>query len=177
MLALEGMVTGPIPGAGSKSWQAPAFVDYVALDIAIPSGSFGGSPVLDRSGKVVGLVSAIYGRGYGAGSLTLMIPGHQIAPLVGELAARGRIPRSRVGIDFNCEPLPCEVTVVDAGSPAAAAGVKSGDRILAVDGAATANDVALRRAVASKPVGSELSLRIDRQGRQLDLKVRTSAAP
>ena len=177
VLALEGMVTGPIPGPATKSSLAPALVDYVALDIAIPSGSFGGSPVLDRSGKVVGLVSAIYGRGYGAGSLTLMIPGRQIAPLVGELAARGRIARSRVGISFNCQPTPCEVTSIDAGSTAAAAGVRAGDRILAVDGAAIAGDVALRRAVASKPVGSDLALRVERQGRQLDLKVRTSTAP
>lgn len=176
LLALEGMVTGPVPGAGNHSSLAPALVDYVAVDIGIPNGGFGGSPVLDRGGKVVGLVSAIFGRDYGPGSLTLMVPGRQIAPLIGELAAKGRIARSRIGIAFDCDPAPCAVTSVDKDSGAAAAGLRAGDRILAVDDLAVGDDVALRRAIAAKPVGTNVALRVQRGPALLDLSVRTDSA-
>ena len=175
VLALEGMVTGAVPGAGAHNAAAPALVDYVALDIAIPNGGFGGAPVVDRSGKVVGLVSAIFGRDYGAGSLTLMIPARQIAPLIEPLAERGRMARGRIGIAIDCTPAPCAVTSVEPGSAAAQAGLKSDDRILAVDGLAVAGDVALRRAIATMAPGSRVVLRVQRDGRLLDVSVQTEA--
>ena len=173
LLPLQGMVTGPAPGAVAGSESAPALVDYVALDLAIPNGGYGGAPVLDRSGKVIGMVSVIYGRGYGPGSLTLMIPAHQFAPLVPLLAAGGKIPRSRIGIDFDCSPGPCKVTLVEAGSPAAAGGVKEGDEIVAVDSSPIATDVELRRAIALRPVGSTVRLKVRRAGQELELQMRT----
>ena len=89
VLAFETMVTGPAPGAADKSPEAPS-VDYVALDVAIPNGGFGGGPVVGRDGKVIGVVSAIYGTSYGPGALTLIIPGAQIAPRLASLVARVR---------------------------------------------------------------------------------------
>lgn len=86
VLAFETMVTGPAPGAADKSPDAPS-VDYVALDATIPNGGFGGGPVVDRNGKVVGMVSAIYGVTYGPGALTLIIPAAQIVPRFASLSA------------------------------------------------------------------------------------------
>ena len=86
VLAFETMVTGAAPGVADKSPEAPA-VNYVALDVAIPNGGFGGGPVVGRDGKVVGLVSAIYGNTYGPGALTLIIPASEIAPRLASLVA------------------------------------------------------------------------------------------
>jgi S1-C subfamily serine protease len=74
ILATEGMVTGLAPAGTFKSDQAPKLADYVVIDNSLPNGGFGGSPVVDRSGEVLGLVSAIYGRGYGHDALTMIIP-------------------------------------------------------------------------------------------------------
>ena len=86
VLAFETMVTGPASSAADKTPEAPS-VDYVALDVAIPNGGFGGGPVIGRDGKVVGVVSAIYGTSYGPGALTLIIPAAQIAPRLASLSA------------------------------------------------------------------------------------------
>lgn len=100
VMPVEGMVMGAAP-AVDDSPAAPPFARYVALDAVIPNGGFGGSPVLDQSGKVIGMVSAIYGRDYGPGSLTMMIPTAAMAHHVSQLAAAGKVTRSGIGITVD----------------------------------------------------------------------------
>lgn len=64
------------------------------------------------------------------------------------------------------------VAAVTAGSPAAAAGLRLGDRVLAVDGEAiSARDLTLAAALLEGPAGSEVSLRIERGRRRLTLRL------
>lgn len=87
-MALSAMVMGDAPAKAVEVYLPPAAVDYVALDVALPDGGFGGAPVVDGSGAVVGLVAAIARSGYGAGSFSLMIPGDSLTASVAAAASR-----------------------------------------------------------------------------------------
>ena len=176
VMAVEGMVMGRAPGAG-QARLAPLLADYVAIDAVIPNGGFGGSPVVDRNGAVIGFVSAIFGQGYGPGSVTLIIPVRGFQPLVEELAAHGRIRRGRLGLDVDCERLPCTVSSVEQHGPGQASGVAIGDSIVAVDGVRLESEPQLRRAVAATPIGDQITLTLGRSGRQWVVAVRPAAQP
>lgn len=95
ILATEGMVTGAVPAGTITSSQAPPSVAYVVLDNLLPNGGFGGSPVVDRSGEVLGLISALYGRDYGRDALTLVIPAADLRPRLERLISGAAVPPSR----------------------------------------------------------------------------------
>jgi S1-C subfamily serine protease len=62
------------------------------------------------------------------------------------------------------------VTDVAAGSPAEAAGLKAGDQILEVDGAAAATAVVLNDALMAKKAGDKIKLRISRGGAEQEME-------
>ncbi len=74
------------------------------------------------------------------------------------------------GVEATLYDVPV-VGAVEAGSPAAAAGLKPGDRILAMDGQPVPNWEQAHYAIALRP-GSEMRLRVDRAGQQLEVPVR-----
>ena len=176
VMPIEGMVMGPAPGAAQHA-AASLLADYVALDAIIPNGGFGGSPVVDRSGAVIGFVSAILGRDYGTAAVTLMIPARGLRPLVEELAANGRIRRGGIGAAVDCARLPCVIDSIARGSPAELAGLKIGNAIVAVDGARLESESQLHRAVAIRPVGSDVTLTVTISGRQSTLVTKTAPQP
>ncbi|HET7816441.1 MAG TPA: trypsin-like peptidase domain-containing protein [Sphingomicrobium sp.] len=173
VMPVEGMVMGEAPGL-DDSPMAPPFATYVALDAVIPNGGFGGSPVVDQSGKVIGMVSAIYGRTYGPGALTMMIPAATILEDVAQLAASGRVRRGAIGITVECPEGHCRVSTVEAGSAAETAGLRSGDSLIAVDGAKMSSVAQVQRAVGRKPIGSSLALTVYRDGRLQSLQAISS---
>ena len=174
VMPVEGMVMGEAPGL-DDSPTAPPFATYVALDAVIPNGGFGGSPVVDQSGQVTGIVSAIYGRTYGPGALTMMIPAATILEDIAQLAASGRVRRGAIGITVDCADGHCTVSTVEPGSAAEAAGLRSGDSLIAVDGAKMSSVAQVQRAVGRKPIGSSVALTVYRNGRLHSLRANTSA--
>jgi S1-C subfamily serine protease len=173
VLAMQGMVMGGIGNADLDASAAPPLADYVALDNTLPNGGFGGGPALDGEGKVFGVVSAIFGRGYGPDALTLVIPATQLRPVLEDLVTTGRVRRSQIGIATQCEQRLCTVTAVETGSPAERAGLAAGDRILTANGQAVQTSVGLRRVVAATPVGASVRVVIDREGRSSTIDIPT----
>jgi serine protease Do len=172
VLPIEGMVMGPVPALSDEP-AAPPLGDYVALTNVLPNGGFGGSPVLGRDGRVIGIVSAIYGRTYGPGALTMMIATSSIANVVDQLGRTGSVRRSEIGIQSDCSADPCKIADVTRGGPAEAAGIRADDAAIAVDGVAIRTDAQLRRAIAAKPVGSTVAMTIARGGQQSTVHVVT----
>ena len=173
VMPIEGMVMGPAPALSMEA-AAPAFADYVAVSSVLPNGGFGGSPVVDREGAVIGMVSAIYGRTYGSDALTMMIGSASIRPIVDQLTQNGTVRRGQIGITVDCASQPCTIDSVDDAGPAHLAGIRAGDALLAVDGLVARTESQVRRAIAAKPVGSSVALTIWREGRQLIIPATTS---
>ena len=120
---LTGVVTTGIlhevPGARRHaSWPGASSVHHHGR--RLDSGS-SGSPVLDKSGRVVGVSSALVGTGRG---LSIVLPGHVAARVAVELQRSGAYSHSYVGMDVTTAPPEerrdgaCLVTAVAPGGPA-----------------------------------------------------------
>jgi S1-C subfamily serine protease len=88
LLALNAMAMGTLSVDRSAAGANASAGPYVALDRTLPLGSFGGAPVIDSSGSVVGLVTATYGRDAGPSAVTLMLPLAALHTLLADAAAR-----------------------------------------------------------------------------------------
>jgi len=157
------------------------FTRWIQHDALISPGNSGG-PLVNLGGEVVGV------NELGGGNLSFAIPSNLAARIGRQLIDKGEVERSFLGVAFV--PLGSDeavakgeggvrVAAVEVGSPAAKAGVISGDILLAIDGKKVVGRVPeelplLLDSVASRPVGSQLSLLLHRDGKNVELKVTTS---
>lgn len=156
---------------------------WIQHDAAIAPGNSGG-PLVDLSGRIVGVNTR--GMIFG-GDLAFAIPGPDAGEVVRALIAKGRIERAQFG--FRLRSLKGTgyregvlVNAVERGSAAEKAGLRAGDRILALDGAAVSAlqpvDVpALQRRIAELPIGQGVQLAIDRDGRRREIRLVAEAQP
>jgi serine protease Do len=165
---------------GVNGYETGAFNTWLQTDAAINPGNSGG-PLVTEDGRVVG----INARGYvGADNLGFAIPANVARRVVAGLVRDGAITRSYLGLvpgalqdleNFYALSLNTGVLVngVDPGSPAARAGLRGGDIVLAingvkVDGRFPEQLPAMQNAIASLPVGSAVRLTVKRGAEQRD---------
>ena len=175
----------------------------IQTDAAINSGNSGG-PLLDSSGNVIGINTAIYGPNGGNVGIGFALPINRAKAMLDDYQAGKSFRRARLGVvvvyvggDLSeALDLPREggllVQEVAPGSPAEAAGIRGarqlvvignaqvgvgGDLIVAVEGKPVDRQDAISRALSRKRAGDTMDLTVFRNGRRLDLKVRLGAAP
>lgn len=159
---------------GVRGYETGAFNTWLQTDAAINPGNSGG-PLVTEKGAVIGISS----RGYlGANNLGFAIPANIARRVADGLARDGAITRSYIGI-VPRELLDLEgfyalasntgmlINSVDPGSPAATAGLRAGDVLLAIDGIAVDGRFPeqlppIQNEIASRPVGSEVILTVKR---------------
>jgi serine protease Do len=170
---------------GVRGYETGSFNTWLQTDAAINPGNSGG-PLVTEDGRVVGINS----RGFvGADNLGFAIPANTARRIVDGLLARGGITRSYVGIvpgtlqdleQFYALALNTGLLInsVDPGSPAARAGLRGGDILLAIDGQKVDGRFPeqlppIQNLIASLPVGSTVRLRLKRGGQTMELPVVT----
>lgn len=139
---------------------------------------FSGGPLVDASGRVIGLLSSHLGRG-----MTLAIPHAEVERIVAALKAHGRVARGYLGIGAQPVALPAAlrahadqaqglllVTVEDDG-PASKAGLTVGDIIVRLGADAIGSLDELRAGLTPERVGQPVPVRILRGGQPIDLTV------
>lgn len=159
---------------GVRGYETGAFNTWLQTDAAINPGNSGG-PLVTEDGRVVGINS----RGYlGADNLAFAIPASTAKRVVAALVRDGSITRSYLGVvpaplrdleGFYALQLNTGVLLnsVDVGSPAARAGLRGGDILLAIDGVPVDGRFpeqlpAIQNRIASAPVGATVKLTIKR---------------
>lgn len=161
---------------GVRGYETGYFSTWLQTDAAINPGNSGG-PLVTEDGSVVGINSRTY---LGAENLGFAIPSNTARGVMEQLAARGEVERSYIGIipgalrdlesffelALNTGML---VNSVDPGSPAARAGLRPGDIVLAingegVDGRFPEQLPPIQNRIASFPVGTEIVLSVKRNG-------------
>jgi serine protease Do len=152
--------------------------NVIQTDAALNPGNSGGA-LADGRGRVIGVNTAVAGVGLG-----LAVPVNAATrAILGALMTEGRFRRAYLGIAGGARPLPprlarrlgrasgVEVVQVADDSPAAAAGLRSEDLIVELDGEPVAGVADLQRLMVVEKIGAAISLRVLRQGRELELSL------
>ena len=175
---LGGTVTTGIVSARGRDIQSGPFDDYIQTDAAINRGNSGG-PLFDMDGKVIGINTAIYSPSGGNIGLGFAIPSSLAEPVVAQLKDSGRVERGLLGVQIQpvtkeiAESLSLKtekgalVAMVQPDSPALAAGIKSGDVIVSVDGKPVDSIKELTRAISSMKPGTSVKLGFWRDGKDM----------
>jgi S1-C subfamily serine protease len=145
--------------------------NVIQTDAALNPGNSGGA-LADGAGRVVGINTAVAGIGLG-----LSIPIEDATrKIVSSLMRDGRVRRAYIGITGGSRPLPprpaaqtgralgVEIMSVVAGSPAADAGLRSGDIILEVDDLPIEDVADLQRLMVGEALGGPMQVRVWRDG-------------
>jgi serine protease Do len=153
--------------------------DVIQTDAALNPGNSGGA-LVEGSGTVVGINTAVAGVGLG-----LAIPINATTRrIVSSLMRDGRVRRAWIGIAGGARPLPprtaaligrdsaVEVVEVMGDSPAARAGLRAEDLIVAIDGLPVRGVDDLQRLMGEERIGADVALGLVREGEPREALVR-----
>lgn len=177
---LEGTVTTGIVSAKGRVIGEGPYDNFIQTDSSINPGNSGG-PLVNMAGQVVGINTAIFSQTGGSVGIGFTIPINEAKNILPELQAKGHVIRGWLGVSI--QPITPElakalhlesdkgalVAQVMANSPAAKAGLKSGDVIVEYDGNAVAKSSDLPRMVGATPIGKTAPVKLLRDGQPLTL--------
>ncbi len=167
--------------------------NLIQTDTAINPGNSGG-PLLDPSGKVIGINTAVAGQ---AQNIGFAIPINIARPMMAQASAGQPLARPWLGVQFEsidpavkkANSLPVDngawissadgtnASAVVAGSPAEQAGVKDGDIITAIDGTAIDTSHPLDMVMSQLSPGKTVTLKILRNGQTVEASVTLGTRP
>ena len=186
-LGLKGTVTTGIISAKGRDIHMNMYEDFLQTDAAINPGNSGG-PLVNLSGQIIGINSAIKSSTGGFQGIGLAISSNMVKDIMAQLLKDGTVHRGYLGV--NIQPLDAEVAKhlgltskgvviakVTKGSPAAKAGLVDGDILTSVDGKAVKDAHDLQRLVASMQRGKPAELTVFRDGAAKTLKVTIEEQP
>jgi serine protease Do len=172
---LEQTVTTGIVSATGRVIGSGPYDNFIQTDASINPGNSGG-PLINARGEVIGINTAIVSRGGGSVGIGFAVPSSLAKTVITQLASRGTVERGWLGVSI--QPLTKElarsfkrddrsgalVSAVMDGSPAAKAGIKTGDVIVEFNGRKIAKATDLPGLVADVPVGKDVPIVVVRDG-------------
>lgn len=175
-------VTSGIVSARGRDLHNGPYDDFIQIDAAINHGNSGG-PLFDENGRVVGINTAIYSPNGGNVGVGFAIPSAQAEKVVEQIIKGGSIEHGYIGV--RIQPVDKEiagaigladakgalVSLVEADSPAAKGGIKTGDVIISVNGNAVDSPKALSRAIADLAPGDKATVDVMRDNKSTTLEI------
>ena len=187
-LGLSQTVTHGIVSATSRQQLGIApLEDFIQTDAPINFGNSGGA-LVDSSGALVGINTAIVAKNLGVEGIGFAIPVNMVRGVLSDIIAHGRVVRGWIGIvpeDLTDEQARqvgltqggVVIANLYVGSPGQQAGLQPGDVLLAIDGAAPGGALDALGRIASRKPGSSIQLRGVRGGREFDLRAQVGERP
>ncbi len=180
-------VTTGVISAVNRSVRAQnrVYHDFLQIDASINPGNSGG-PLLNINGKLIGINTAIYAKAEGIG---FAIPINTAKKIVSDLIAYGEVIHAWIGLTVqNVDQrlagyldLPSDEGIVikgvEPGSPAANAGIKEGDVVLAIDDQSIRNVSDYEYAMREHSEGETLAVTLRRNRSEKTFKVKASVFP
>jgi serine protease Do len=185
---LGGTVTAGIVSAQHRDIGAGPYDDFIQIDASVNRGNSGG-PTFNLSGEVVGVNTAIFSPSGGNVGIAFAIPATTVETVVASLKDKGSVTRGFIGVQMQPvtkeiaeaiglkEPKGALVAEAMKDGPAAKAGVKTGDTIIAVDGQPIAEAKDLSRKVANVAPGKTVSLTLWRDGKERTVTLEVASQP
>ncbi|ENN85157.1 serine protease Do [Rhizobium freirei PRF 81] len=175
-------VTAGIVSARGRDLHSGPYDDFIQIDAPINHGNSGG-PLVDREGNVVGINTAIYSPNGGSVGVGFAIPSDEAKAIVAKLEKSGSIDHGYLGVAI--QPVTSDVANamglsktegalvanVTDDTPAARAGIKSGDIVTAIGNETVKTPKDLSRLVADLSPGDKRSVTLWRDGKSVDVSV------
>lgn len=183
---LESTVTAGIVSAINR--ETGDYLPFIQTDVAVNPGNSGG-PLIDLSGRVVGVNSQIVSRSGGFMGISLAIPIDEAMQVVEQLKDFGKVTRGRIGVQIGNvsedvakaiglpKTMGAMVSNVERNGPADAAGVRSGDVITSFNGREITHMSDLPRLVGATKPGTSASLELWRKGKSMKVDVKVGEMP
>jgi Do/DeqQ family serine protease len=162
---------------------------FIQTDAPINPGNSGGA-LVDMTGRLVGVNTAIFSRSGGSQGIGFAIPANMVRVVVASAKSGGKaVKRPWLGARLQAVtpeiaetlglrlPLGALVANVAAGSPAARAGLKLSDLIVAIDGQTVDDPNAFDYRFATRPLGGSAQVDVQRDGKTLKLSIPLETAP
>jgi S1-C subfamily serine protease len=182
-LGFQSTVTAGVVSAVGRSFRTETgrlLDDVIQTDAALNPGNSGG-PLVDSSGRVVGVNTAVIARAQG---ICLAVGINTAEWVASRLIRDGRIRRASIGVagqNVGLEPAAARalgmpgggvlVLSVEAGGPAAMAGLTQGDVLVALDGEAVGGIDGLHRLLTEERIDTPVALGVLRRGEHVELRV------
>src|SRR5437867_4055998 len=185
---LQQTVTAGIISAKGRSIGQGPFDDFLQTDAAINPGNSGG-PLVNMSGEVVGINSAILSRSGGNVGIGFSIPSNMAKRIYTELHAKGKVTRGWLGVSI--QPMTPElakgfglkeakgvlISDVVQDSPADRAGIAAGDIVTEFDKKKVETPQDLQKAVALTAPGKGVPLKVWRDKGEKTLEIKIGETP
>lgn len=176
------VTSGIVSALGRTRLGINTFENFIQTDAAINPGNSGGA-LVDASGQLVGINTAIYSRSGGSLGIGFAIPTPLVRKVLDDIVRDGSVTRGWLGVEPRA--LPAEVAqtfklepgggVVIAGvlrdGPAAKAGIKPGDVVTEIAKQPVGSVEALLAVVAGLKPGETTTLELKRAGQDMQLSV------
>ena len=180
-------VTAGIVSARGRDIGAGPFDDFLQIDAPINPGNSGG-PTFNMEGQVVAVNTAIVSPTGGSVGIGFAVPSEMASRIVAALREKGRIERGWLGVSVQDmtgrnprgpgTPGPgVSIANIDRTGPAAKAGLRTGDVVMAVDGDRVDTAQGLIKAVAAVAPGKAVRLTMRRNGQNFDVPVTVGLRP
>ena len=185
---LQQTVTAGIISAKGRSIGQGPFDDFLQTDAAINPGNSGG-PLVNMSGEVVGINSAILSRSGGNVGIGFSIPVNMAKRIYTELHAKGKVTRGWLGVSIQPltpelargfglkEPKGVLISDVVQDSPADRAGIAAGDIVTEFDKKKVETPQDLQKGVALTPPGKGVPLKVWRDKGEKTLEIKIGETP
>ena len=189
-LGFDATVTAGVVSALGRSLRSKSgrmIEDVVQTDAALNPGNSGG-PLVDSKGRVIGVNTAMIPQ---AQAICFATGINTAKWVIGQMFAHGRVRRAYIGVSGATVPIATRVVrhfslpgntavhVADivAGSPAALAGVQTGDRMVALDGVRINGIDGLQRTLDASLIGRECELQLLRRSSVIKTTIRPVEMP
>jgi putative serine protease PepD len=176
---LENTVTSGIVSALHRQMTSPnnfSIDDSIQTDAAINHGNSGG-PLLNAEAQVIGVNAQIESDSGGNDGVGFAIPSNTVKSIVSELISTGKAEHAYLGVSVETVNASVRITEVRTGTPAADAGLQSGDTIVSVDGERIVSGDGLTSAISAKNPGDTVSITYSRGGQNHTVKIELASRP
>lgn len=180
------VTSGVVSAVGRSGLGIDGYENFIQTDASINPGNSGGA-LVDLSGRLIGINTAIIAPGGGNVGIGFAIPTNMALSSVKQIIEHGEVQRGQLGVyiqdltpeladafELKKHQKGVLISKVMSGSAAEKAGIKEGDVVISVNGKATNKSSELRNAIGLKRVNERVKIKLIRNGKQKVIKVTLS---